>query len=371
MKVTLVNKLYYPVIGGVENHVRTLALKLPDSIEREILVCGNIARTVVEEIDGVKVIRAGTVSTVRSNPLSLSFPLRLRAVKTDLFHFHFPFPTGEISTVISRLKIPYIVTYHSDVVRQKLLFSLIKPFIFSFLNKAKVIIVSSPNIIKTSPLLNHFKDKCRVVPLGIEVEKLQESKEINKKVLGIRDKHGKNLVLFVGRLIYYKGVEYLIRAFKEVEGNLIIIGSGPLEEELKELSSTLGLSNKVSFVPPVSDEDLSAYYHACDVFILPSVARSEAYGLVQMEAMTCGKVVVSTELGTGTSFVNEDGKTGFVVPPKNPQSLAEALNRLLKGRALREKMGKYAQKRVFASFTSEKMVQKVVEIYREVLEEEE
>lgn len=369
MRVLLVNKLYYPVIGGVETHVRDLARYLPDDVERKVLVASEKKRRQVEQIDGIEVVKAYNPFFVSSSPVPLFFRSELKRFEkwADIYHFHFPFPPGELSFILSGIGKPLVVTYHSDIVRQKTLLRLYRPFLERFLNRADVIIATSPNYVKTSPFLSPRQDKCRVVPLGIDPDVLVLSEEEKAKVEKVRQQIKPPVVLFVGRLIYYKGAEYLIRAMEHVDASLVIVGKGPLESELRALASSLDVAEKVHFYPHLDYRDLVVMYHACDVFCLPSVARSEAFGIVQLEAQACGKPVVSTELGTGTSFANLDGVTGFVVPPADPQALAEALNRLIKDEPLRQKLGKQASERVRKEFTLEAMTQGVYRIYQEVL----
>lgn len=369
MRVLLVNKLYYPVIGGVETHVRDLARFLPQTVERKVLVASEKKRRYVGEIDGVEVVKAYNPFFISSSPVPPFFRSELKRLEpwADLFHFHFPFPPGEISFIYAGIKKPLVVTYHSDIVRQKTMLKLYKPYLERFLDRADAIIATSPNYVNTSPFLSPRSDKCRVVPLGIDPDELRLSNEEKRRVEDVRREVKPPIILFVGRLIYYKGAGYLIRAMKDVDASLIIVGKGPLEPELKALTESLGLSQRVYFYPHLTYRDLVVMYHACDVFCLPSVARSEAFGIVQLEAQACGKPVVSTELGTGTSFANLDGATGFVVPPADPEALADALNRLVNDESLRQKLGQQARERVSREFTVKAMIEGVLRVYQEVL----
>jgi len=323
-------------------------------------------KTEIEEKDGLKIVRVGSVGTFRSMLLSPSFFFWMRKIKANVFHFHLPFPLGVISYLLAKPEGKIVVTWHSDIVRQKIGRFFYQPFLIKFLEKADVIIATSPNMIESSPYLRRFREKCTVIPLGIDVKKFELLEEEKKRVEEIKKKYSyeKGIVLFVGRLIYYKGVEYLITAIKDVDGVCLIIGEGKLRKKLEKMSDKLGLSSKVYFLGSVSDEELPMYYHACDIFCLPSVAKSEAFGIVQLEAMACGKSVVSTSLPTGVPFVNQDKKTGIVVQPKDPQALANAINTLLDNPTLREKYGKYAKERVKREFAREVMVEKILRVYR-------
>ena len=170
----------------------------------------------------------------------------------------------------------------------------------------------------------------------------------------------------MGRLSYYKGIDYLLRAMKKVDAKLIIVGAGPLEEKLKGLISKMGIGDRIVFLGRVGDDELINLYNACAVFALPSIYKSEAFGVVLIEAMACGKPIISTELGTGTSWVNQDGKTGFVVKPRNVKSLITAINKILENRGLAKELGENARKRVIAKFTLEKMIEKHKNLYKDL-----
>lgn len=367
MKVLQVNKLYYPHIGGVELVVRTFAIGLKDKVDVEVLVANESCGAEVEYVDGVKVTRVASFGRLRSTPLAPGFIAHLMRAKSDIYHCHFPNPTGEISLLLARPKGKLVVSYHSDIVRQKILLKFYRPFLEKFLAKADRIIVSSPNLIEGSPFLQKVKDKCVVIPFGISAGWLNPTPETERRAGEIRLEHGPKIAFFLGRLIYYKGVDYLIRAMQGVDGKAIIAGEGELGPELKALAKDLGIEHKIEFVGALTNDELAAYYHACDVFILPSVEASEAFGLVQLEAHACSKPVISTNLPTGVPFVNKDGVSGIVVPPKDVTALAEAIKKLFDDDELRLKLGRQAKERFERDFTIEAMIKKTMEIYREVL----
>jgi rhamnosyl/mannosyltransferase len=181
-------------------------------------------------------------------------------------------------------------------------------------------------------------------------------------------KFGSNFVLFVGRLIYYKGIEYLVRAMTDMQADLVIVGTGTLEAEMKMLAQELGISQRVHFAGKVADDDLPAYFHACKLLCLPSIERSEAFGIVQLEAHACGKPTVCTSLPTGVQFANLDGITGLVVPPRDISALTAAINKILSDDALRIKFGTQARERVLREFTRKRMADDYLRIYKVVLE---
>jgi len=229
----------------------------------------------------------------------------------------------------------------------------------------KVIIATSPNYVASSPFLSLYQERCRVVPLPVDTEELRRVSI--EKVEALRAEFGR-FVLFVGRHVYYKGLDYLIEAMGKVEKiRLLIVGQGPLEKAHQAQVERLGLQERVIFLGKVPDYRLKVLYHACQCLILPSVARAEAFGMVLAEAMACGKPVVSTELSTGTSFINRDGETGFVVPPGNVSALAERIERLVWDRRLREVLGSKARQWVDQECRKETVIDRTLELYQKVV----
>jgi len=366
MKILEVNKLYFPWSGGIEQTVQDIAegLNKIDWCNIEVLVCQPKGKRKTEEINGVTVHRASSLGMLLGMPISFSFFLLFRRLskKVDILHIHHPFPLSAVAYLLSRPRARLIVHYHSDIVRQKISNFFLRPFLKRFLNHADLIIVTNPIIIESSKILKKHRNKCLVVPSGIDLEKFKLTPEIQKKSEEIRKKFSSPLVLFVGRLIYYKGVEFLIEAFKDIPAQLVIVGSGPLDKKLKILVKNLGLSEKIHFVGKLLSKELISYYYASDIFVLPSVAATEALGLVQIEAMACGKPVISTNLSTGVPWVNQHEKTGLVVPPKDIIALSKAINILLGNKELRKNYGKNGKDRS-KKFSKELMVKKIISYY--------
>jgi rhamnosyl/mannosyltransferase len=217
---------------------------------------------------------------------------------------------------------------------------------------------------ETSPALQRFKDKCRVIPFGIPPEEFRRADA--SEVARLRELYGERVVLGVGRLVYYKGFEYLIRAMKDVRGHLLLVGDGPLREELRREAEAAGIASRVTFLYGV--EDVRPFYHAADVFALPSIARSEAFGIVQLEAMAAGLPIVNTLLDSGVTFVSPAGLTGLTVPPLDSNALAQALNSLLDNAELRARFGAAGRLRVESEFSLETMTRRTLELYADVFE---
>ncbi len=365
MNILHVYKDYYPILGGIENHVKMLAEGLIQrGVDVQVLVTNTGPRTAIEKIGGVSVIKAGCPLRISGAPISPSFYGRMRRLKPDIAHLHFPNPPGELGQLFLGQSRKFVLTYHSDVVRQKYLLRLYKPLLWKVLAKADRIIATSPHYIRSSPYLSRLADKCVVIPLGIDLRPFENVD--NDQVQAIRQRYGLPLLLFVGKLRYYKGLQYLLEAMPKIEARLLVVGTGPMAETWQALADNLGLRDKIFFLGEVPDEELPLYYHACDLFVLPASHRSEAFGVVQIEAMACGKPIVCTELGTGTSYVNVHGETGLVVPPRDPKALVEAINQLLADEALRRRLGKRGRERV-REFSKEAMVERIVELYEELL----
>ncbi len=368
-RVLHIYKDYYPsIVGGVERLLNTLCQGLMHRFSIRVLVNSRRLFSCVERQDGIEVIKVAELGRLLSTPLSPSFSLWLRHLKSDLYHIHSPNPMAEVSWLLARPKGKLVVTYHSDVVRQALTFTLYRPLFLRFLREAERIIVASPNIIEGSSILPEFRGKCVVIPWGVEMKRFQLTPSVKQEAATLRERYGPRLVLFVGRLTYFKGLPYLLEAMHAIDARLLVIGDGPLRRTLEAQVDRLGLDGKVIFLGSVSDETLTAYLHACDLLILPSSHRSEGFGIVQLEAQACGKPVISTELGTGTSFANLHQVTGLVVPPRDPQALVEAITRLLRDEDLRRRLGEAGKERVRTEFSSERMVEQVAALYEELLD---
>ena len=367
MKALQVNKLYYPHIGGVEKHVQDVAEALTDQIDIEVLVANSDRQAKRETVSGVTVERVPSWGVVQSAPIAPGFYRAIKQAQADIYHLHFPNPIGELAYLAAGSPGKLVVTYHADVVRQRHLRRFYGPVIERLLRRADMIMVSSPNLIESSEWLRPVREKCRVIPFAIDLGPFQPDPEVTARAAGFRERFGTPLVLFVGRLIYYKGLEYLIRAAPDVDAQFIIVGDGIREPELKALAAELGVAEHFHFVGRATDDELPAYYQACDIFTLPSIAESEAFGFVQLEAHACGKPVVSTDLPTGVPYANLHGETGLIVPSKDHEALAAALNLLLADDALRDQLGSRAKERVESDFSMEAMAREILRAYQELL----
>lgn len=379
MRVVQTNKAYHPKVGGIETTITNLSEGLVNNhnVSVKVLTCNNqkSLKKITEIKNGVEVTYLPTYGFIASLPISVPYINSLRNLDGDILHVHEPFPWADLSYIISsRIRKNFkhlVVSWHSDIVRQKWALSIYRPLIHKFLAQADRILVSNKNLIDSSEFLPDYKSKCEVIPIGANLSWLNESNNRIDSVSRIKEKYGIPLILFVGRLVYYKGVNYLIDAISKIPAaSLVIIGSGPLEKGLNNQIIRLNLQDRIHILPEVDEETLHSYYEACDIFVLPSIEKSETYGIVQIEAMACGKPVICTELNTGTSFVNQHEKTGIVVPPRNSQLLSNAIMKLIENPEYKIELGCHAKKWALSTFTAEIMVEKTYDVYKQLLKDE-
>ena len=363
LRVLHVGKFYPPHKGGMETHLRDLCERLQTHVETEVVVASDSRAGSDEFEGGVRVTRAGTLLNLGSSPVCPGMARRIRESKADIVHLQFPNPTGILAYLASGHGGRLVVTYQSAIVRQKILGRAFRPLLYHFLRRADRIIATSPNYVESSDVLRDFRERCRVIPLGIPAEKFERVDE--RAVRLLRERHGPRVVLGVGRLVYYKGFEHLIRAMCGVEGQLVIVGDGPLRRALERKAEECGVGGRVHFAGEV--EDVTPYFHAADVFAFPSTARSEAFGIVQLEAMACGVPVVNTALRSGVPYVSPDGVSGLTVPPGDSEALAAALRELLGDSELRARLGAAGRRRAREEFGADLMAERTFRLYEEVM----
>ncbi|PWH17086.1 MAG: glycosyl transferase family 1 [Ardenticatenia bacterium] len=361
MHILHLYKDYFPVLGGIENHIRVLAeAQVAAGHQVTVLVCDPGRRTRHEVLNGVHVIKAGRLTTRASMPISWAQPWELWHQHPDLLHVHSPYPLGEVTGWLLRRNSAVVITHHSDVVRQRGWLRLYAPLLRHVLCTVDRIIATSPRYIETSPWLRPVAHKCVVVPLGVDVRQFTPSPKLESGMLRL---------LFVGRLRYYKGLDVLLRALVQLpDAQLTIVGDGPMRAPWETLARSLRLDERVHFAGDVPDAELPGWYRRADVFVLPANARAEAFGTVLLEAMASGLPCVTTEVGTGTSWIVQHGVTGLVVPPNDVAALSAALEQL-RDSALRDAMGRAGRARVEQNFTLARMLQGVEAVYQDALKE--
>jgi glycosyltransferase involved in cell wall biosynthesis len=362
LAVVHLGKYYPPARGGMESHLEVLSNELKDLINLKLIVANEGRHTVTEGTVDLSITRVGEILKLQSAPICPALIRELRNTKADIIHLHWPNPMAVLAYLLSGFKGKLIFTYHSDVVRQRKLAVAFQPVLRMALERASAIIATSPNYVETSDVLLPYRAKCRVIPFGVPTDYFEWCDAA--KVKSIRERYGPQIVLGVGRMVYYKGFEHLVRAMALAQGTLLLIGQGPQRELLDGLVAECNLQDRVVFLNEV--EDVRPYYHAADIFVLPSVMRSEAFGIVQLEAMTCGKPIINTELDSGVNYVSPSGVSGLTVPPADHIALGNAINYLLERPYLRTKLGIGGRCRVARDFTVQGMVQQTLDLYEEV-----
>jgi len=361
LKVLQVGKFYPPHMGGIETHLQALCKQLRESVDLEVVVANDGRSGLEENIEGVSISRLPTRLTLVSTPLCPEMISRIRDYDGEIVHLHLPNPMAVLAYLASGQRGHLVVTYHSDMVRQKVLGPLFEPLLHAALKRSSAIITTSSKYLETSTVLARHRDRCEVIPLGIPLEDFEHCDAAARDA--VRHEYGDRLIVSVGRLVYYKGFEYLIRAMTRVDGRLLIVGEGPLHGKLTALAAELGVQDRVCFLGKIDQQRLVACYHAAAVFALASIARSEAFGIAQVEAMAAGLPVVNTRLDSGVPFVSLHEETGLTVAVADSNGLADAINRLLDNPDLRAALGQAARLRAQREFAVESMAAHTLALY--------
>ncbi|MGN8274866.1 glycosyltransferase family 4 protein [Pseudomonas sp. SMV71] len=370
MRVLHFYKTYLPdSMGGIEQVI----FQLCDSTDR--LAIDNTVLTLSGRPDpGPMKIRQHVVHQARmdfqlaSTGFSYSVFRKFRelAAEADVINYHFPWPFMDVVHFCSAIKKPYVVTYHSDIVRQRHLLTLYRPLMRRFLDGADRIVAASPNYVHTSDVLKNYPDKTRVITYGLN--KTSYPQPDSERMARWKAKLGERFFLFVGVMRYYKGLHILLDALEGVDYPVVIVGAGPLEKQLHAQAKALGLRN-LHFLGRLGDEDKVALLELSYAIVFPSHLRSEAFGISLLEGAMFGKPMISSEIGTGTSYINIHDETGLVVPPSNPEAFREAMRTLWENPDQARAMGQKAEARYRQLFTSEEMGRRWVRLYEEMLEE--
>lgn len=360
--------VYPPVDGGIERAIYHLVRLSRDRFDPAVIIASESSRGSTRRIaDGVEVTEVPSLGRLMSTPFAPGFIPALRRSRADLFHFHFPHPTGEVAYLLSGLRTPAVLTYHADVTRQRFALRFYRPLMNHFLSRMSVIMPTTRRYMETSDTLGPFLDRCRPVALGFPPEEYDETEASRALTARFRERHG-SFIFFIGVLRYYKGLRYLIEALPDLPRvPLVIAGDGPERPELLARARDLGLADRVHFLGRVDHTTAVALFRAASVFCLPACERAEAFGLCQIEAMLASLPIISTNLPTGVPEINRHEETGLIVEPRNPKELAGALRRVLSDDALRERLGRAGRERALEHYTADRMASQVQQIYAEVL----
>ncbi len=368
MRVLHFYKDYFPEsMGGVEQVIRQMCVgtgRLGVTNEVLTLTRGKDLRPF--EFEGHTVRRVPLDLNIASNGISFSAfgELKRRAAECDVVHYHFPWPFMDLAHFVARIKKPTLVTYHSDIVRQKTLLRLYQPLKHRFLQSVDTIVATSPNYLASSAVLDRYRDKTRTITYGLDKSIYPEPEQARMDKW--RAQVGEKFFLFVGVLRYYKGLHILLDAVANSDYPVVIVGAGPIEHELKAHAERLGLTH-VMFVGALDDADKVALLTLCYAIVFPSHLRSEAFGISLLEGAMYGKPMISSEIGTGTTYINIHQETGLVVPPSDPQAFGEAMRALWDNPALAQAMGQRAEARYHELFTAERMAASYNALYHELV----
>ena len=373
MRIAQVAPYFYPHFGGVESHVFNLSEGLVKDGHDVTVYTSLLKGTKVDEgYEGILIKRVKPFKTIYSTPITPKLKKLILQGRHDVIHAHFPPPMTSYyaSKSSKKSKTPFILTYHCDLELPKLFGSVITAIYRttlgrSTLKNSKKIIVTTRTYAATSRDLWKF-EPC-VIPNAID-PKVFNPEDKGRRVKERHNLHDSKIVLYVGRLKFHKGLEYLIESAQHTTKNVkyLIVGGGDYEPKLKRLMYARGLDNRIIFAGEVPNKELPEYYAACDVFVLPSISRLEAFGIVGLEAMASGKPVIISDI-PGVREVIEEGVEGLLVEPMNAEDLAEKINILLSDAALRKKMGEHGRRKVEEKFTWDKVVRQIEEVYKEVI----
>lgn len=359
-RVLHVGKYYPPRWGGMETVLKDICETIAARVQLRVVVANESPRQEEDRSAGFHLTRLATWRTLCSQPLTPGLWGLLRRERAEIVHLHEPNPLALALFLLARHQGRLVIHYHSDIVRQRKLKWLYRPILELGLSRAGAIIAGSRELIDSSPVLARHRAKCLVIPFGIDLRPfLALDPHVRAAAPGRR-------VLAVGRFSYYKGFQFLIESMTHWDGELTLVGDGELRAELEAAARRLGVAARVHFTGRVGEEELIRRYREADLFCLPSCERSEAFGLVMVEAMGAALPVVSTDLPTGVRAVNQHGETGLVVAPGEPSALGAAISSLLGDPERRLRMGLAGRERAVRLFSREAMAESILRLYAAV-----
>lgn len=368
MRVLHFYKTYYPdSVGGIEQVIRQLCVGTTRlGVTNTVLSLSRQKDLAPIQFDGHTVQRVPLNFEIASNACSLQAlgALSRMAREADVVHYHFPWPFMDLAHFMARVDKPAVVSYHSDIVRQKRWLRLYQPLKHRFLDSVDAIVAASPNYLASSGVLQRYRDKTRVITYGLDKGTYPNVEPC--RLAHWRAKVGPRFFLFVGVLRYYKGLHILLEAAKGLDYPIVIVGAGPEEAELKAQAARLGLKH-LMFAGALDEADKAALLSLCYGLVFPSHLRSEAFGISLLEGAMYGKPMISCEIGTGTTYINRDGETGLAVPPSDPAALRAAMQTLWNDTEMARRMGVRAEQRYHELFTSEGMAANYTDLYKELV----
>lgn len=365
LRVLHVFKTYKPdTFGGIERVIHNLCISTkPLGISSTVFTLSPNPPAAPVTADGYTVHAVKRDFSWRSTDISFSAFSKFNelAREADIVHYQFPWPWMDVLHFAIHHGKPSIVSYQSDIVAQRILGKIYRPLMHKFLGSMDAIVATSPEYLRTSKVLQNYKEKTSIIPIGLDESQYPEV--ISARLKHYSERFKRPFFLFVGVMRYYKGLEYLIDAAPKTNADIVIVGAGDARFELETRAKSKGVSN-LHFLGPVNDTDKMALMALAHGFVFPSHLRSEAFGVSLLEAAMCGLPMISCDIGTGTSFVNIHNETGLVVPPADPDALAAAMNRLAGDMDLSKSFGAAARNRFVSQFTAARMAKAYVEVYQ-------
>ncbi len=366
MKVLQLGK-FYPIAGGIEKVMYDLVLGLSQRIDvnSDMLCASQTAeKQIISISESSKIICTPIWGKLFATMISPSMIWHLRCIKNDydIIHIHHPDPMAALALWLSGYKGKVVLHWHSDILKQRIALKFYMPLQCWLINRADVIIGTTPIYLSESPFLFSKSLNKVCIPIGIDPMSPDPLEVIKLKA----KYHGRKIIFSLGRLVTYKGFEYLVKSALSLSNDYVILigGTGPLKQSLQDIIDANNLQNKVQLLGRISDEDLSNYFGACDLYVMSSISKTEAFGIVQIEAMSCGKPVIATKIkGSGVSWVNNDGVSGVNIEPMNSEAIAGAIVSVLSDKDEYNKYSKGAIERYHSLFRYEKMIDSFVNLY--------
>ena len=382
MRILQISNYLYPNIGGIEQTARDIARALTKDNHENKIICFNETadspdkhckrkETVKDTVDSIEVYRCGCICKAASQSISLTFGRQLKSImdsfEPEIVIFHYPNPYQALFLLrhCKKQRFKLVLYWHLDIVKQKMLGKLFFKQNIALLERADIIVATSPNYIKGSPFLSKYKKKCVVIPSCISTERLTVTPKVNQIAEKIKQSNQEKIIVFaVGRHVEYKGMKYLVEASKFLDDRfeIYIGGKGELTESLKAQASN---DNKIHFLGRLSDAELTAYYMACDIFAFPSITKNEAFGLSLAEAMYFEKPAVTFTIpGSGVNYVSLDNITGLECPNQDGKAFADAIKKIADDTSLADRLAFSAKDRVVKNFTNETFEKKIIALIK-------
>jgi rhamnosyl/mannosyltransferase len=389
LKILHIGKYFPPFSGGLENYMHDMMVALGKRgvgsaalVHRHHWSLRSLAETYSIGGEEFQIVRTGRIAKLLFAPISPAFPWHLRSmiksIQPDALHIHMPNPSAFWALIFPPARrIPWVVHWHADVITaeqgwlMKLMYALYRPFEQALLKHSKAIVVTSQPYLESSEPLRRWKSRCRVVPLGVDTGRFTAARTLEAAAAN-SGQESLLRVLYVGRLTYYKGVRHLVEAAATVEGlHLDLVGDGDQLGGLKSLVASLQLQDRVIFHGSLTDGELAHLMAKCDCLCLPSIERTEAFGLVLLEAMYFGKATVISDVpGSGMGWIVDHGVTGIKVKPRDPAALAEAFLQLSANRDRSAQMGRRGKEKFEQEFEINRAVDGIIDTYRSVIPSE-